>query len=183
MYNSISISPLQGTMETGQFLNAQGEQGLELSEVAIASMVQVNCWRNMSGAFLETVKKLGLNACLMNTAPDTYLVVSFEKDMVKELKEILGEDVAVITDLSHSRTCFSVKGKGAVSLLQKGLAIDLSLVAFPEREAKQSSIAHMGVTCYRQSEDEFQLFVFRGFAVSFFEWLTHNAKDIGYRIT
>ena len=44
-------------------------------------------------------------------------------------------------------------------------------------------MAHVGVHFTRTGEDAFELSVFRGFAESFWEWLTPQAEEFGYQVT
>ena len=51
----------------------------------------------------------------------------------------------------------------------------------------QSAIHEVGVILRRLSSDEpgadsFDLYVYRGFALSFWDWLTEAAAETGYRI-
>ena len=44
-------------------------------------------------------------------------------------------------------------------------------------------MAHVGVHLTRSGENTFELSIFRGFAESFWEWLTQQAEEFGYVVT
>jgi sarcosine oxidase subunit gamma len=44
-------------------------------------------------------------------------------------------------------------------------------------------MAHVGVHLTRVDEDTFELSLFRGFAESFWEWLTLMSEEFGYQVT
>jgi sarcosine oxidase subunit gamma len=45
-----------------------------------------------------------------------------------------------------------------------------------------TQIAHVGVHLAQVGPDAFELSVFRGFAESFWEWLTEQAEEFGYQV-
>jgi len=77
-------------------------------------------------------------------------------------------------------------------VLAKGLALDLHPQAFPPLRVAQSAVHGVGVIVRRLSPDKhgadklggdsFDLYVYRGFALSFWEWLTAAAAETGYRV-
>jgi sarcosine oxidase subunit gamma len=62
------------------------------------------------------------------------------------------------------------------------MAIDFYPEAFPPMKVAQSAIHEVGVIVRRLSADSFDLYVYRGFALSFWEWLTEAAAETGYRV-
>ncbi len=52
----------------------------------------------------------------------------------------------------------------------------------PALDVAQSAIHEVGVLIRRLSAESFDLYVYRGFALSFWEWLTEAAAETGYRI-
>jgi len=54
--------------------------------------------------------------------------------------------------------------------------------AFPIGKSAVTQMAHVGVHLTRIGENSFELAAFRGFAESFWEWLTEQAEEFGYRI-
>ena len=96
----------------------------------------------------------------------------------------LGED-AVVTEIGHSRTVVRVAGAGARTLLNRGLPVDLDASVFPVDSFAQSVIQHIPVLVHRvglDGEDDFDVYVTRDYAVSFWEWLTGAAQSLGCKI-
>ena len=73
-------------------------------------------------------------------------------------------------------------GPAATKVLRKGLTLDLDPGTFPERAVAQTAIHHIGTLVHRREAEVFDLFVFRGFALSFWEWLTDASLEYGYRV-
>lgn len=96
----------------------------------------------------------------------------------------LGED-AVVTEIGHSRTVVRVAGAGARTLLNRGLPVDLDAAVFPVDSFAQSVIQHIPVLVHRvglDREGDFEVYVPRDYAVSFWEWLTGAAQSLGCQI-
>ena len=97
----------------------------------------------------------------------------------------LGQD-GVVTEIGHSRSVVRVAGAGARTLLNRGLPVDLDPTVFPVDAFAQSVIHHMPVLVHRVGLDgdgDFDVYVTRDYAVSFWEWLTGAAQSLGYRIS
>ena len=96
----------------------------------------------------------------------------------------LGED-AVVTEIGHSRTVVRVAGTGARTLLNRGLPVDLDTTVFPVDAFVQSVIHHIPVLVHRVDLDgdgDFDVYVTRDYAVSFWEWLIGAAQSLGCQI-
>ena len=52
----------------------------------------------------------------------------------------------------------------------------------PAMTVAQSAIHEVGVILRRLSDDAFDLYVYRGFALSFWQWLCEAAEECGYRV-
>ena len=75
-----------------------------------------------------------------------------------------------------------IEGPKAAWILSKGMAIDFHAAAFPPMKVAQSAIHEVGVILRRLTPESFDLYVYRGFALSFWEWLTEAAAETGYRV-
>lgn len=83
----------------------------------------------------------------------------------------------VTSDLSHGRCGTRISGGQAAFVLNKGLAVDLSLMQFPVGSVAQSSIDHIGVWLFRRDDQTFDLYVATSYAQSFGEWLADAALE------
>lgn len=171
--------------------------GLTVTELRPATLLQLGAWPDTKDA-LETILKdllklavparpgqaaVSAEGKLLVTGPGRYLLVSHKADLAQHLSERIDIETGVVTDLSHARAGIRISGRNAADVLLKGVAIDLDIRSFPVGSVAQSSFHHVGVTFHRTDETTFDLLVFRGFAVSFWEALTDAALEFGYEVT
>ena len=104
-----------------------------------------------------------------------------EGDLYRELSHRLG-GIAALSDQSHGRVIISISGSKVSHVLSKGTPVDLHKIEFPIGRSAVTQMAHVGVHLTRVGEDEFDLSVFRGFAESFWEWLTTQSEEYGYQV-
>jgi methylglutamate dehydrogenase subunit D len=188
-------SPLAAHWQPGFLGPASGadEWGVTLKERRPASLVQVAGWPTSAGALTDRVREAAGVAppptsngasnddlTLLWTAPGRWLIVSETRpDLAETLTAAIAIDIGTVSDLGHARCVLRLSGPMAPAVLAKGLAIDLHLRAFPIDGVVQGSIHHTGVLVHRAAADAFDLYVFRGFAVSLLEWLTDAATEYG----
>ena len=84
-------------------------------------------------------------------------------------------------DISHSRTQIRVTGPEAVTFLNRHLSLDLREKSFPAGSVASSVIHHVGVTLWR-SEQGYELFMPRGFALSLWQGLVESATQFGLEV-
>lgn len=190
------ISPLQGHTDPRVAAAGQGEAGVVLSERPIVSLVQVAAWPDSLEQVEDTLASLTHCAppqrpsgsssreatTIMAIGPGRFLIESGDPALPDKLGAVVGVDLGAVTDLGHARCCIRVTGPKAAWVLAKGFALDLDIETFPPLEVAQSVIHEVGVLVRRVSADSFDLYVFRGFALSFWDWLTEAAAETGYRV-
>ncbi len=194
------LSPLQGHSEPRIVGAGQGEAGVVLTERRIVSLVQVAAWPDTLAQVEDTLASLthcappqrssGSSAregtVLMAIGPGRFLIESTDPALAAKIAEVMPASLGAVTDLSHARSVIRVAGPKAAWVLAKGLAIDLDPLRFPPLEVAQSAIHEVGVLVRRVSADSFgdsfDLYVFRGFALSSWDWLTEAAAETGYRV-
>lgn len=174
----------------------EGGPGVTLAELRPDTALQVGAWpdtKETVEAVLASSLKLtiparpglaaaGADGTLMVIAPGRYLLISNSAGITERLAEEINAERGVITDLSHARAGVRLSGRNAVDVLNKGFAIDLDIRKFPVHSVAQTTFHHVGLTLHRVAEESFELFVFRGFAVSFWEALTDAALEYGYQV-
>ena len=84
-------------------------------------------------------------------------------------------------DISHSRTQVRINGPQAESFLNRHLSLDLREQSFPVGSVASSVIHHVGVTLWR-SEQGYELFIPRGFALSLWQGLVESATQFGLEV-
>jgi heterotetrameric sarcosine oxidase gamma subunit len=90
--------------------------------------------------------------------------------------------LASIFEQSHGRVVIAVAGPRARDVISKGTPVDLHPRAFGEGRCAVTQMAHVGVHVAQVGPDNFELSLFRGFAESFWEWLTEMAEEFGYEV-
>jgi len=90
--------------------------------------------------------------------------------------------IASLSDQSHGRVVFALAGPAARLVLQKGTPVDLHPRAFGPGRSAVTQMAHVGVHLAQTGPETYELSVFRGFAESFWEWLTEMALEFGYEV-
>ena len=115
--------------------------------------------------------------------PDRWWVVCPIGGPALSLLDAFDADQAAVSDLSQSRTVLRLGGPTSRAVLAKGLPVDLHRRAFAAGRVAQSAIPHTGVLVHRiDDSDSFDLYVFRGFGLSFWQWLTDAAAEYGYTV-
>jgi methylglutamate dehydrogenase subunit D len=179
----VRASPLARVALPGRFGADKGDPGIELSVRHPASIVTVIARKGAAERLADVLQ--GLEGCNVHWAGfEQYFVVAegrAEGSLYRELKEKFGH-LASISEQSHGRIVIRVAGPKSRSVLAKGTPVDLHPEAFPVGKSAVTQMAHVGVHLTRTGENLFELSVFRGFAESFWEWLTEQAEEFGYRI-
>jgi methylglutamate dehydrogenase subunit D len=187
--------PLAGIAGPGRARLVGGEAGLTLAERQPGSYCEVALWPPVTGqagariadlAGVAEVPRLGrlvlgektLAFCLV---PGRFNVIAAEPGWARRLEQAVPPETGAVVDLSQGRGGIRIAGPHAQYVLQKGLDLDLDPRAFPPLAAAQSVVDHMPVTVLRLEAELFDLFTFRGFALSFWELLSEAASEAGWR--
>jgi heterotetrameric sarcosine oxidase gamma subunit len=180
----IRASPLAHVAAPGRFGADRGLPGVELSVRHPTSIVTVIA-RKVNGESLAAAFN-ELEGCAVHWAGfDQYYVVADDRTegaLYGELKNRLN-GMASVSDQSHGRIIIRVAGTKSRNVLAKGAAIDLHADEFPVGKSAVTQMAHVGVHLTRTGDNAFELSVFRGFAESFWDWLTQQAEEFGYQVT
>ncbi len=187
------LSPLKGHSEARV---PAGEASVALTEHKLVSLVQVAAWTETAeqvegilASLLGCAPPQGpsgssgdAEGAILAIAPGRWLVESRDSRLAVQLAEQVPAALGAVTDLSHARVALRITGPRAAWVLAKGLALDLHPAAFPPMKVAQSAAHEIGVILRRLSAESFDLYVYRGFALSFWEWLTEAAAETGYRV-
>jgi sarcosine oxidase subunit gamma len=175
-------SPLAKAAEVGRFGSAKGP-GIQLSVRHPVSIVTVLARKDAADRLATELA--GLKGCDVHWAgPDQYYVVADgrgEGALHRELNDRL-DGLASVIDQSHGRIVIRVAGPKSRAVLAMGTPVDLHADQFPIGKSAVTQMAHVGVHLTRIDQDGFELSVFRGFAESFWEWLTARAEQFGYQV-
>jgi sarcosine oxidase subunit gamma len=110
---------------------------------------------------------------LMRTGANQFWIVGPETDdLATKLR-----DLAVLTPLSHSRTRIFIEGTPSRDVLTKGIPLDFHTSAFKPGMFAMTGIHHTPVLVHCLSENRFEIFALRTFALSVYNWLTDAALE------
>ena len=185
-------SALVGHRRDGRFGADSGEKaGVTLVELERSAIAQIN------GAPVESALQdlLGLEESLQaNRAalasgydliwngPGKWLAVSDAEDsagLVLDLRNRLEDTGATVTDLSQARTVVRISGANSCDVLCKGCPADIESMRSGDSMATLMGTLSSVVHC-REAGGSFDVYVFRSFGQSFWEWLTDAALEFGY---
>lgn len=190
-----SRSAFEGILSPGRVGAEDGDAGVTVAERAnlgVASLEvrkgQVDALktavRDAYGAALSDSSNLasGKDVMFVGFGPGQWLAVAetyANEDLAADLAAKL-KGLASVADQSSGRGVVRLSGPRARDVLAKGLAIDLDPQVFPAGSAATSTLSHMGVLVWRESEAEsFDVVLFRSVAGSFWHWLSASASEYG----
>ena len=182
------VSALSGHYQIG-LLGKGGEPGVVLSEVPGLILHQVAAWPDtLSSVGVQVAGIIGVSeASGPGTAvvgPDCALL------RIEPLKWwcynsrqmlVLDPEQGTTLDMSHSRTHLRVRGPQAQKCLNRLVPLDLRTSSCPVGSVMSTAFHHVGVTVWH-SNNGFELFVPRGFALSLWEVLVETAAQFGAEI-
>jgi sarcosine oxidase subunit gamma len=193
-----SCSALQRVAVAGRFGKADGAPGVVIAERIDLGLAIVAARKGKTEALAAAVRQTygvdlpadcsvanGPAVAFMGMAPGQWFAMSdtpangaLAHDLMARLAGL-----ASITDQSDGRGVVRFSGPRARDVLAKGLPIDLHPKVFRPGLAATSAIGHMGVQVWQVDEaPTYDIAVFRGFAESFFTWLTSSAAEFGYEV-
>ncbi len=182
------VSALEGHYTLGRF-GSEGDIGVTLTEVRDLCLHQVAAWPETIDAVGEQIAQaLGVDSapgpCSSSTGSEGAIL---RTEVLKWW--VLGVQAPVVSDneganldISHSRTHLRISGPEATTLLNRVLPLDLRPASFGVGAVASSALHHVGVTLWR-SEQGYELFIPRGFAVVVWEVLLETAAQFGAEVT
>lgn len=190
------LSPLGDAWRPGSHGNFVDGIGVALSEPRPDSIVEAACWPGCESALSAAIAEaVGLAIPMtpgggavtdkrsgFGIGPGRLLLVDREEGLADALAGAIAVDVGTVTDLSHGRTVIRVAGPKAEWVLAKLFAIDFSPAAFPVGSGRATAHHDILAQIQRTGEQQFDLYVFRSLARSFWKMLGHAAEEVGYEV-
>ena len=183
MADSDRRSALERHYEQGSFgATDPGAPAIALSERRGLAMAEIKGAPDESGpAPLGSVSEG--DTTLLWTGLGQWLAVSESLDaegLLAALEERLSSTDATLSDLSHARTVLRVSGTAWKDLLAKGCPADIDAMA--PRDCVASLLSHFTVIIHCVADDSADVYVFRSFGASLWEWLRGGAEEFGYTV-
>ncbi len=180
-------SALAGHYTVGGF-GRPGDPGITLREVPGLVLHQISAWpetlvsvaaeaavaAGLTGAPGPGTASVGTPGTLLRVEPLKWWIYGVEAPD-------LSADLGTTLDLSHARTHVRLRGPQAATCLNRYLPLDLRDAFFPVGTVASSALHHVGITLWR-SNDGFDLFLPRGFALSTWEILIETAAQFGAEV-
>ncbi len=181
------VSALAGHYAVGHH-GAAGDAGVILQDMTGLVLHQVAVWPESVDAVGADLAKLtgadaaagpcrataGNNGAMLRIEPLKWWLFGVEAPA-------LDAEQGMTLDLSHSRTHLRVGGANAAEFLGRHFPIDFREASFPVGSLASTATHHVGVTIWR-SDDGYELFIPRGFALSLWEGLVESAQQFGLDI-
>lgn len=181
MADSNRRSALERHYQPGRY-GVSGAEGVTLAERRGLTIAQVNGAPEEEGPAPLTARTTDGLVSLW-TGPGQWLVVSERatpQELVAQLEERLSSSGAAITDLSHARTVVRIAGDAWRDLLAKGCPADVDAMKRGDCIASLSS--HFSVVIHCVADDTADVYVFRSFGASLWDWLRGGAEEFGYSV-
>jgi len=190
------LSPLAAIWQPGMHGNVANGVGVTLSEPQPGSIVQVAAWPGQEKALIAAISTatglvvpdgagggiLGQGLGVFGIAPGKFLVIDEKEGLAAKLTKAVTDAVGTVTDLSHGRTAIRIAGPRAEWVLSKLFPINLSPTSVPVGAAVATQHHEVFAQIQRTTASQFDIYVFRSFARSFWRTLCHAAEETGYEI-
>jgi len=177
-------SPLAGIVRPGRFGSLRETPGVELSVLHPASIVTVIARKGCAEWLAAALAELKDSTVHWAGFEQYYVIAKNRSDLAlyRELADRL-KNIATVSDQSHGRIIIRVAGPKVRQTLAKGSPVDWHPDEFTVGKSALTQMSHVVVHLTRTGEDTFEISLFRGFAESFWEWLTQQAGEFGYQVT
>ena len=190
------ISPLNNIEENGLFGNYQNKDEHKLITINEVSNIKVYQLVKFKSSSIEStsisiddqILPINPNSVSGNkitrilwNAPNTWLIISSDKDISKKITDVCSEIDFAITNLSHSKAIVQIQGERALDVIKKGSPLNLN--NFKKNDCR-TSVYH-GITFTIDMVEDTQiilnLIANRSFSESFYHAITDSALEYGYK--
>ena len=190
------LSPLEPVYHPGSHGNFEHGIDVILSETRPGSILQVAAWPGEEKRLIDAIRKVtGLTLpdgagggasnggrAAFGFAPGKFTVVDEAESLATAFAGVITPAIGTLTDLSHGRTAIRIAGPKAEWVMAKFFAIDFALPAFPLGAGRSTNHHDVFAQIQRSSADQFDIYVFRSFARSFWKALCHASEEVGYEV-
>jgi len=190
-----AISPLQSIHKKGIFGDHHKKNEsdllniLELRDLIIIQVVQYK----KSDIQIKTINIDGLQLPLENlqvssnketrilwSGPKNWLIVSKNKNILKQVIEKCNVENFAITDISHSRAVVQIKGFNAAEVLKKGCPLNFDDFKINNCTGSLFHGVAFVVDYFDNNPHTFNLITLRSFGESFYHHITDASLEFGY---
>ena len=177
----------------GDYENKNEKDLLKISEKTNFLIVQIVQYKN-STFLIKDIKidNLNLNNETLNVSnnnqtrilwsgPNSWILISNKKELLKELAEKLNEDNFAITNLSHSRAIIELEGQFSKEVLKKGCPFNFN--DLKKNNCVNSLFNGVSITIdmIEENPNKIRIFALRSFGESLYESITDSCLEFGYK--
>lgn len=171
--------------------NVSGESEVTLAVTKIPALVQLFAKKGQEDALAKKLKIAmvarqasdvsGFTA--LPLAPNQWILVSKKKvgpAFADEISKKIG-NLGYVSEQSESRIRIRISGQKARELMSRGCRLDLHSSVVSKGYCAQTVMAQIGVLLHIvEDEPVYELYVYSGFARSFWHWLTETAQQFDH---
>ena len=190
-----STSPLHNVHKKGLYGDYESKDEkniIKVSEVKNLQIIQIVKYKN-SDISLENINIDNLNLInkplsvifnedtrILWIAPNSWLLTSKNRNILKNINQMLNNKDFAITDLSHSRAIIELEGEDSKEVLKKGCPFNFN--EFNKNSSLNSTYNGMSITVDMLSEDpdKFRIFSLRSFGESMYHSIIDASLEFGY---
>ena len=190
------ISALQNVHVEGSFGNFENKSEnelLKIKELKNLLIVQIVQYKNSSIKiddinfnnlkFINQAQKVvsNENIRVLWNSPNNWLLVSHNKELLKEIYSTFNENDFAVTDLSHSKATMELEGPYVKEVLKKGCPFNFNILT------KNMSInsAYNGISFIvdmdENEPEKARIFSLRSFGESLYRSITDASLEFGYK--
>ena len=190
------ISALQNVHIEGSFGNFENKSEnelLKIKELKNLLIVQIVQYKNSSIKiddinfnnlkFVNQAQKVvsNENIRVLWNSPNNWLLVSHNKELLKEIYSTFNENDFAVTDLSHSKATIELEGPFVKEVLKKGCPFNFNILT------KNMSInsAYNGISfivdMVENEPEKARIFSLRSFGESLYHSITDASLEFGYK--
>tara|TARA_Y100000590_G_scaffold72537_1_gene79690 strand:+ start:1440 stop:2027 length:588 start_codon:yes stop_codon:yes gene_type:complete len=191
-----TVSSLKNIHKKGLFGDYEGKKEdslIGIKEIKNLLIVQVAQYKNSSyqakeisidGLSLpEEALKISCNdgTRILWCGPKNWLLISRNKDLLKNIKKIVSEKDFAVTDLSHSRTIIEIEGENSKEILKKGCPFNFNEL---KKDNSVNSVFNgiaITVDMIEENPNIIRVFALRSFGESLYHSITDACLEFGYR--
>ena len=189
------ISALANVHSIGQFGDHEDKNDnnlLKISEIKNLLIVQIAQYKNSTVSFENIdidglrLKDKPLNVSNNNdtrilwNGPKNWLLVSFKKDLLKNIITKLKETDFAITDLSHSKAIIELEGQDAKEVLKKGCPFNFNILEKKNSINSTYNGIALTVDFIDNNPDKIRLLTLRSFGESLYHSITDASLEFGF---
>ena len=182
-------SALASVYVAGRFGVDTDVPGTTFQERPNLTLVHVDCGDAVAESALGfTLPTAGLSKADGNTralwmGPGRWLIVATDTTYGALADKITSRlPDAAVNDVSSSRTVLRLSGPKVRDVLAAGCPIDLHPTKWTPGACATTIFGHFTVTLDCIDTESFDIYIARGFAMSFYEWLMEAAKEFGVEV-